>query len=143
MIEGEQRVRFAAAEVRLQIDNGITSTSAQALQGVNQQRAQTMRQEGALEEVARDAVLVGAGAAVHLSQVGSKLGEQVTARGNIRVWSDDLTPGAQTHAWFAFNGSNCHLARLIACLFIETQPQQFLLLPLNLAGLLSRRDGCE
>ena len=70
MIEREQRVRFAAAEVRLQIDNGIASTSTQPLQGVNQQRAQTMRQEGALEEVARDAVLVGAGATVHLPQVG-------------------------------------------------------------------------
>ncbi|HEV2461982.1 MAG TPA: hypothetical protein VGS80_26820, partial [Ktedonobacterales bacterium] len=117
MIEGQQRVRFAAAKVGLQINDGIAAGAAQALQSVGQQPAQPMCEEGALEEVARDAVFIGASAAMHLAQVGGEFGEEVAARGDIRLGRHDFAPGTQTHAWFAFDGGNSHLARLIAHLF--------------------------
>src|SRR5437764_2120218 len=95
-----------------------------------------MRQEGALEEITRHAVLVGAFAAMYLRQISGKFGLLVATRCHVRMRGHHLTPGAQAHSWPTFDGSNGHFARLVAHLFIETNTQQFLLLPFDLTRLL-------
>src|SRR5205809_578776 len=100
-----------------------------------------MRQEGTLEEITRDAILIGTCSAMHLPQIGDKLGEQVATRGDIGLGCDHFPPWAQARRWPALDGSNGDFACLIAHLFIETDTQQFLLLSFNLARLLSSGDG--
>src|SRR5712692_8708082 len=78
---------------------------------------------------------------MHLPQVGGKFGEQVATRSDIGLGSHYFAPGTQACTWSAFDGGSSDFAGLIACLFLETLAQQFLLLSLNLAGLLCSRDS--
>src|SRR5712691_5940822 len=143
MIEGEQRVRFAAAKAGLEINYGVTAGSTQALQGIHQQPPQAVREKGALEEIARDAIFCGADTVINLRQVGCELGKLVAPRSDIGMGCNDLAPGTQPGYRFALNGYDRDFACLVAGLFLEAHTQQFLPLPFNLAGQLASRDGGE
>src|SRR5260370_23961409 len=141
MIEGEQRVRFAAAKAGLKINHGVTAGSAQALQSIHQRSAQAMREKGGLEESARDAIFFRADTMINLRQVGGELGKLVAPRSDIGMGCNNLAPGTQPSYRLALNGCYRDLACLVAGLFLEAHTQQFLPLPFNLAGPLGGRDG--
>src|SRR6266436_2704687 len=128
MIKGEKRVSFAPAKAGLEINHGVAAGSAQPLQA--------MREKGALEEIARDAIFFGADIVINLRQVGGELSKLVAPRSDIGMGCNDLAPGTQPSYRSALNGCYCDLACLVAGLFLEAHTQQFLPLPFNLAGQL-------
>src|SRR5262249_6325169 len=69
VVERDHRVRLAAPEVGLQLDNGVATLLAKAPHGVEQQLPQTIRQESAAEKLDRFAVLVSRLIAPDLMQV--------------------------------------------------------------------------
>src|SRR5258708_33544377 len=140
MIKGEQRVRFATANGGLEMSNGVAAGSVKPLQSIHQQSPQAMREKGALEESARDAIFFGADTVINLRQVGGELGKLVAPRSDIGMGCNNLAPGTQPSYRFALNGCYRDLACFVAGLFLEAHTQQFLPLPFNLAGQLGGRD---
>ena len=77
MVEREHRMRFAAAEVRLELNDRITTLSCEPADGTNEQIAEAMRQKCATEKLYRMFVFGGNSGVVHerdLPEVGSELG---------------------------------------------------------------------
>src|SRR5258708_2654072 len=95
MIKGEQRVRFAPAKAGLEINHGVAAGSVKPLQSIHQQSPQAMREKGALEEIARDAIFFGADTVINLRQVGGELGKLVAPRSDIGMGCNNLAPGTQ------------------------------------------------
>ena len=95
MVQRQHRVGLAASEVRLQLHHRITASSGQPLGGAGQQRAQTIGQIGAGEELGRVAVFRRRAAIVHLGKIGRKLGLLEIAGRHVLVRLDHLAPRQQ------------------------------------------------
>src|SRR5690242_21776706 len=77
VIECQQRVSFAAAEIGLELHDGIAVLSTQATQRVREQLAQAMSEESACKKGTGIAVVVLAPSTVDLGQVGGKHGHAI------------------------------------------------------------------
>ena len=96
VVERQHRVGLAAAEVGLQLDDRIAAGAREPLHGADQQARQPGGEKGAAEEFGRVAVFRSGPAATHLRQIGSELGDRITACGHVRVRRDDLAPRLQS-----------------------------------------------
>ena len=74
VIDGQHRVRLAAAEGRLQLDDWLAAFAVEPLRHLDEQHAHALGDEGALEERLRVTVFRRRLARVHGGDVGSKLG---------------------------------------------------------------------
>ena len=92
VVERQQRVRLATAEVSLQIDDRHAALAGHALNRLAKQQGEALGEEGAAEELGRLPVLVNAAALVDLVQIGSELGLDVPATGHVGVRPHDLAP---------------------------------------------------
>ena len=85
MIEGQHGVGLAAAEVGLQLHDGLAALAVQALESICQQTSQALGQVGAAEELGWVAVLGGTLAEMYLPEVGGEFGLLVVAAGHVGV----------------------------------------------------------
>ena len=95
VVERQHRVRLAAAEVGLQLNDRIAGLARQPLRRALQQPAQAVRQIGPAEELPRIAVLVGRAAVVHLGEVGGELGLLELAGRDVLVRFHHVPPRQQ------------------------------------------------
>ena len=124
VVEGEHGVRLAAAEVGLQLDDGLAALAIQAQQSICQQASQTLGQVGAAEELGRVAVFGGTLAEMDLPEVGGEFGLLVVAAGDVGVGVDYVAPGGQAAGGCCGDDSG-GTAALAAGLFVKAQAQQF------------------
>ena len=115
---------LAAAEVRLEMNDGIASFACKTVDGPNQQTLQAFRQIRSPEELDGFSILVCPFTQVHLPKIGGKLGLLVSPTCNVLVGGDDFPPGLQAGRGGAFNRRSRLLAPFPARLFVETHPQQ-------------------
>src|SRR6266571_726199 len=141
VIEGKHRVGLATTKVGLQLHNRIAACPVQTLQSAGEQVPQTLCQEGALKEVAREAILNHSFTTINLAQICGKFGLLVATGGNVGMGCDNLAPGTQAHGGLSLDGCHCDLARFTPGLLIKTDTQHLLLLAINLAGLFGRDSG--
>ena len=132
---------FTAAKIGLQFDDCVTARSCKASQRASEQVAQTLGQEGALEESTREAILFFPFTSMHLAKVGGKASQFMAIGEHIGMWCHNLASGEQTGRGLAFDGSDGGFAGFLTSLFLEPYAQHFLLLSLDLAGLLCRDGG--
>ena len=135
VIERQHGMRFPAPEVGLELHNRVSALPTETCQGTAQQMFESFGQERATEELAGIAILVAPLTAMHLPEVGGKLGLEIPAGGDIGMRGDDLAPGLQTAGWPAFDRGDRRTARLPAGLFLEAYAQQLLLLCVDLLRL--------
>ena len=95
MVQREHRVRLAAAEVGLQLDDRIPAPAGQALDAADEKPLQTLREIRPAEEFGGVSVLVRALSEVDLPQVGGELRLLIAAACDIGVRSHDFSPGLQ------------------------------------------------
>ena len=142
VVEREQGVRLAAAEVGLQVDDRIAAVAVEAFDRLGQQLAQALSDEGAAEELGRVLILARGSALVHLVQVGGELGLLVAAAGDVAVRPHHVAPRLEAFGRGRLEERRRDLLRLAAAVLVVADAQQFLLLLVELVGLL-RRDGGE
>ena len=142
VVEREQRVRLAAAEVGLQVDDRVAAAAVQAFDGLREQLAQAGGDEGAAEELGRVLVLARRPALVDLVQVGGELGLLVAAAGDVGVRPHHVAPRLEALGRGRLEERRRDLLRLAAAVLVVADAQQLLLLLVELVGLL-RRDGGE
>ena len=112
----------------------------QALERADEQQAQPLGEVGALEELARVAVLQTALVTVDLAQVGGEFGLLVAPARDIGVWRDKLAPRTQTQSGRSIKrGGDCFLL-LALHLLLKTNAEHLLFLAVNLGGLLGGTD---
>ena len=85
-------MRLAAAEVGLQLYNGVAAGASNPLHAANQQTLQAFSQECSTEKLGGLSVFVRALTQVYLPQVRGELGLLVTAAGDIGVRRDHFSP---------------------------------------------------
>ena len=143
MVQGQHGVGLAAAEVRLELNDGIASSAREAADGPNQQTLQAFRQIRAPEELDGFSILVCAFTQMHLPEIGGELGLLVASARDVPVGGDDFPPRLQAARGGAFNRRSRLLAPFSARLFVEAYPQQFQLALLELFGLRCGYRGKE
>ena len=143
MIQRQHGVGLAAAEVRLELNDGIAAFAREAADGSNQQPLQAFRQIRAPEELDGVSILVCAFTQMHLPEIGGELGLLVASARDVPVGGDDFPPRLQARRGNAFNRRSRLLAPLSARLFVEAYPQQFQLALLELFGLRRGYRGKE
>ena len=117
-------MRFAAAEVRLQLDNGVAPIAIEAQDRLRQQPPQPFGQKRATEELGRVLVFVRAFALIHLPQVGGKLRLLIPSAGDVGMRRHDFSPRFQPSLRLPFGRLECLFPHLRAALFIEQGPHQ-------------------
>ena len=96
VVEREHRVRLAAAEVGLEIDDRLALRFArEALECYTEKVRETGGQEGAFEEGAGIEILGGPHSSGDLAEIGGELRLGVSAGCDVRVGLDDLAPWSQ------------------------------------------------
>ena len=80
VVEREHRVGLAAAEVGLELDDGVAALATEPLDGADEHAFQALGEVGAAEELDGVAVLVGALAEMDLPEVGGEFGLLVAGR---------------------------------------------------------------
>ena len=143
VIQGDHAVGLAAAEIRLQFDDGIAATARQPPRRPHQQIPQTLGQIGAGEELPRVLVLRVGSALQHLEQVGGELRLIEASRRNVSVRRDDLPPRRQTRLGLTLGGFRRCLATLGAGCLLEHLAQQVMAEISNLAPLVEVAEGFE
>ena len=137
-------VGLAAAEVRLELNDGIAASAREAADGPNQQTLQAFRQIRAPEELDGFSILVCAFAQMHLPKIGGETRLVGSARsqrpcGGVTIFP----PGLQAGRDGAFNRCSRLFAPLPTRLFVEAYPQQLQLALLELFGLRRGYRGKE
>ena len=95
VIERQHGVRLAAAEIRLQADDGIAALHGEALNRGPEHARQAFRQVGDAEEGERIGVFLRAHALIDMSEIGRELRVGEAGLQNIRVRLRDLAPGPE------------------------------------------------
>ena len=134
-------MRLAAAEIGLQLNDGIAALAGQAAHRPDQHSLQAFGQVGAAEELDRIPVFSRAFAQMHLPQVGGELGLLIPAACHILVRRHDRPPGFQARGGRALDGQAGLFAPFAPRLFVEAHPQQFHLDLVDLVGLRRRDRG--
>ena len=142
VIQRQHGVGLAAAEIRLELNDGVASSACEAADGPNQQTLQAFRQIRSPEELDGVSILVGPFTQVHLPEIGGELGLLVPPARDVRVRGDDFPPGLQAGRGGAFNRRSRLLATLPARLFVEADAQELHLEPVHFRRL-GRRYGCQ
>ena len=124
VMQCQHRVRLAATEVGLQLDDRVSPLARQSQHCLRQESAKPLSQEGSAEELGRILVLVRSFALINLPEIGGELGLLVAARCNVRVWSDDFPPRLQGTVRLAFGRLDRLLSHLLAALVVEHGPHQ-------------------
>src|SRR5579875_1438811 len=142
VIQRKHRVGFPAAEVGLKLDDRIAARAGQALDRAGEQLLQAVRDESALEEIARILVFVRSFSPIDLSEIGGELRLLKAPGSNIGMRRDYLAPRLEPALRLTFGRSNRELARFRARLLVEADAQQLLLAALYLGSLFGR-NGAE
>ena len=132
---------LAAAEVGLQLDDGIAALAGQAAHGPGQHASQALGQVGAAEELGRVPVFIRAFAQMHLPEVGGELGLLVAAACHVRVGRHDLPPGLQVGGDRTLDRQAGLAAALAPRLLVVAHPQQFILDLVDVVRLWGRYRG--
>ena len=135
-------MRLAAAEIGLQLHDGIAALAGQAAHRPDQHSLQAFGQVSAAEELDRIPVFSCAFAQMHLPQVGGELGLLIPAACHILVRRHDRPPGFQARGGRALDRQAGLFAPFAPRLFVEAHPQQFHLDLVDLVGLRCR-DRCQ
>ena len=122
VIQGEHRVRLAAAEVRLQLDDRIAAFAADPPNGADEEALQAFGEVGPPEELLRVLVLGAALADVDLPEIRRELRLLVPSTRDVGVGRHHLTPRLQTSRGCALDQRAANLLLLVADLFLEGQP---------------------
>ncbi|MXZ30354.1 MAG: hypothetical protein F4Z22_05830 [Acidimicrobiia bacterium] len=125
MVQGDEGVRLATAEVGLQLHDGVAAAAGETLNCAGDQLAEPLGYEGAPVELGRVAVLGRGRAAPHLVKVGGVLRHLETPGGDVVVRLDDLPPRRQPGRHPGL-GALRPGAPSAAALLLELQAQQFL-----------------
>ncbi len=141
VVEGEHRVRLAAAEVGLKLDHRIAALPHQPQQRSGEKLAQPVGDERAPEELRRVGVLGAADAVVDVVQVGGELGLDVAAGDHVLVGRDDLAPRLEPRFRTALDSDGA--AGLLPGQFGEHGPLQLDLAGLDLGGRIGGRDRLQ
>ena len=128
-------------EVGLQLNDGVSAPSREAVDCPDQQALQTFRQVRPPEELDRVAVLVRPFTQVHLPEVGRELGLLVAPARDVLVGGDDLPPWLEAGHGGASDCGARLPAPLPARLLVEAHPQQLHLEPFELFRLRRRYRG--
>ena len=102
VVEGDQGVGLAAAEVRLQLDGWFAAPARKAQRGFGKEACQSSRQVGAREKRLWVLVLGAGFARRNERQVCCELSLGQPARGNIVMRSHDVAPRRQAGLGLAF-----------------------------------------
>ena len=138
VVERDQGVGLAAAEVGLELDDGVATGPGEPPGRPGDQVADPLGDEGAAEELGGVAVLVGGFAPPHLVQVGGELGQLEAAGGDVVVGGDHLPPAGQAGGGPAFDLGGRGLAVSAPHLLVELLAQQVLVEFAHLVGLGAR-----
>ena len=141
VIEGQHGMGLAAAEIGLQLHDGIAALAGQAAHRPDQHPLQAFGQVGTAEELDRIPVFSRAFAQMHLPEVGSELGLLIPAACHILVGRHDRPPGFQARGGRALDRQAGLFAPFASRLFVEAHPQQFHLDLVDLVGLRCRDRG--
>ena len=142
-------MRLAAAEVGLELDDRITPLPCQSSHPANEQSPKAFGEKCASEEFSWIAVLVGALTKMNLPKVGGELRLLVAAARNVPVRTHHFAPRFQSAGNLAFDRGPGALAPFGTRMFLENEPPQLHLHPVNFVRLRcgdSRqqpRDGVE
>ena len=137
VVERDQRVGLAAAEVRLHLDDRIAAFAAQAADGIQQQVPHAFGDERSAEELGRVVVLGHRFVAPDLMEVGGELRLLVAAGGDVRVRSYDVPPRLQTGDRLALGRCARLTLAHVPLLLRETGTEQLLSHLLDLARVLA------
>ena len=94
--EREHRVRLAAAERRLEVDDRLATGPGQPPERAGQEEPETLGEVRPGEELARVDVLLGALATGDLGEVGGELRLAVAAGGDVGVRGGEAPPGRES-----------------------------------------------
>src|SRR6266545_2982436 len=123
MIERQHGMRFPTPEVGLELHNRVSALPAETRQSTAQQMLESVSQERTTEELGGIAIFIAPLMAMHLPEIGGKLGLEIPAGGDIRMRGDDLAPGLQAAGRPALDGGDRRAAGLPACLLLEAYAQ--------------------
>ena len=140
VVQPNQRVCLAAAEVRLKLHDRVTALTAQPLSRVQQQIPQSLGEERTPEELLRPAVFVLRVTRPHLMQVGGELRLLVLARSNIAMRRNDIAPRLQVPARHPLERLTDLPSRDPPCFFLESPALQVVLHPPHFGRLFARAD---
>ena len=144
VVQRQHGVRFAAAEVGLELHHRIAVALRDALYGLRKQARQAFGKEGAAEEFLRVAVLVRAFAKMGLPQVGGEFRLLVSPARHILVRRYDFSPWLErSPGGGGFDQGAPRLAFFGAHLFVVDRAPQFFLHALDFVRLLRGGDGGE
>ena len=124
VVEGQHRVRLAAAEVGLELHHRVTRPVGHAPRGPGQQPPQALRHERPPEELGGVAVLGRAAAEVDLPQVGRELGLLVPPARHVAVGLHQFAPGPERPGRRALQERATGLPLVAAHLLVDPQPRQ-------------------
>src|SRR5208337_3583049 len=108
----------------LELDDWIAARSGHAKQGLGEQSAQALGEEGSAEERGGVLVLIGALTLIDLPEIGGELGLLIAARGDIRMGRDYFSPGLQATLRLALGRLERPLAHFGATLLVEDEAHQ-------------------
>ena len=119
VVEGNEAVGLAAAEVGLKLDDGIAPSPGKPTSSPDEQIPQPLSDVGAGEELLWILILRLSVALEHLEQVGGELGLLEVPLGHIGMGRDDFSPRGQPRGGVALGGLGRRLATLRARLLLH------------------------
>ena len=126
VIQGQHRVRLAAAEIGLQFDDRIPPCPQVGASPPIRSPLQAFGEEGAAEELGRIAYS-SEPSPCNLPEVGGELGLLVATGGHVRMWSDDFPPGLQPPC-LAFDRCPRSLPALATRMLVENERRSSILI---------------
>jgi hypothetical protein len=136
-------MRFATAEVGLELYDGVTALTGDALDRAYQEKLEALGEVRPAEELGRILVFVRPFAQIHLPQIGGELGLLITAAGHVLVRRHHFAPGLEVGRTRAFDDRAGALALFGSHLLIEAQAQKLHLHFLDLIRLGGGYGGQE
>ena len=97
VVHGQQRVRLAAAEVRLQLQHGVSAGAREAPRDAAEQVGESLREVGPRKELLRVGVFGGRRSGGDLREVGREVALLHPSAEDVRVGFGDEFPGF--HGW--------------------------------------------
>ncbi len=115
-------MRFAAAEIGLQLHHGVAALAGKTPHRANQHALQALREICAAKELNRIFVFVRAFAEMYLPQISRELGLPIAAARHILVWRHYLAPRLEVACYLALNSGAGTLAFFTTHLLVEDEP---------------------
>ena len=141
VVQRQHRVGLAAAEVGLQLHHRVAAPPAEPLHGADQHLPQARGQVGATEKLRRVAILVGSLAEEHLPQIGGELRLLIAPAGHVLMRRHHVAPCLQPGHPTGVPHGPYGTAALATRLLLKADPQQLLLVPIDLPHLRRRNRG--